>query len=248
MTRAGLSRGVADLTSREPRFAAVVDRHGFPLLWDRPPGFASLLHIMLEQQVSLASARATFDRLRVLADPLTAENLLRLDDLQLRAAGFSRQKTRYARAAAQAVVDGSLDLAALSELDDEAVDTRLRAVPGIGPWTAAIYRLSALGRPDAWPAGDLAVAAGIAALWELPALPAPAETTRRAEAWRPWRAVAARLLWQQYLGTRTGPAARRPDASELAGGRRQRGRRGNRFTVETPVASSDPTRARRHPT
>jgi DNA-3-methyladenine glycosylase II len=202
MTPAELSLGVAELTSREPRFAEVVRRHGSPLMWDRAPGFASLLHIMLEQQVSLASARATFDRLRALADPLTPENLLRLDDLQLRAAGLSRQKSRYARALAQATANGSLPLGTLSELDDDGVDARLRAVPGIGPWTAAIYRLSALRRPDAWPAGDLAVAAAIAGLWQLPVLPSPAETLRRAEPWRPWRAVAARLLWQQYLGSR----------------------------------------------
>jgi DNA-3-methyladenine glycosylase II len=203
LTEADLRRGVAELTRTEPLFAAVVDRHGHPPMWDRGPGFASLLHIMLEQQVSLASARAAFDRLRALADPLTAESLLRLDDLQLRTAGFSRQKARYARALATAVQDGSLVLEALPELDDEDVDAALRSVVGIGSWTAAIYRLSALGRPDAWPAGDLAVAAGIAELWELPALPSPAETIARAEAWRPWRAVATRLLWQQYLASQS---------------------------------------------
>jgi DNA-3-methyladenine glycosylase II len=207
MTEADLRDGVAELAAREPLFATVVTRHGFPPLWDRPPGFGTLLHILLEQQVSLASARVAFDRLRALADPLDAPGLLRLDDLQLRGAGFSRQKTRYARALAAAVVAGTLDLEALSGLDDDEVDAELRAVPGIGPWTSAIYRLSALGRSDAWPAGDLAVAAGIAELWQLPALPAPAETTRRAQAWRPWRAVAARLLWQQYLATRTRPAS-----------------------------------------
>ncbi|WP_198029061.1 DNA-3-methyladenine glycosylase [Actinoplanes sp. N902-109] len=202
MDHAVLHRGVEELARREPRFAVVVERHGMPPLWDRRPGFPSLLHIMLEQQVSLASARAAFDRLLVLANPLTPASLLGLDDAQLRAAGFSRQKTRYARALATALLAGTLDLDALAGLDDDAVDAALRSVPGIGPWTAAIYRLSALGRPDAWPAGDLAVAAGIAGLWELPALPTAAETLIRAEPWRPWRAVAARLLWQQYLATK----------------------------------------------
>ncbi|WP_250030903.1 DNA-3-methyladenine glycosylase family protein [Paractinoplanes maris] len=202
MTEPDLRLGVDELTRREPVFAGVVARHGPPPLWGRPPGLASLLHIMLEQQVSLASARAVFDRLRALAGPLTAESLLELDDRQLREAGLSRQKARYARAVAAAVVDGSLDFAALSELPDDQVDAQLQAVPGIGPWTSAIYRLSVLGRPDAWPASDLAVIAGIAALWQLPALPTPAETILRAEAWRPWRAVAARLIWQEYLGAR----------------------------------------------
>ncbi|WP_249998180.1 DNA-3-methyladenine glycosylase 2 family protein [Actinoplanes sp. M2I2] len=204
MSEADLRRGVDELARREPVFAGVVARHGMPPTWERPPGMASLLHIMLEQQVSLASARATFDRLRVIADPLTAGNLLKLDDVQLRTAGFSRQKARYARAVAGAVVDGSLDFEALSDLADDEVDARLQAVPGIGPWTSAIYRLSALGRPDAWPSGDLAVIAGIAALWQLPSLPTPAETVVRAEAWRPWRAVAARLIWQEYLAARAG--------------------------------------------
>ena len=205
MTETDLRAAVAELTRREPVFAGVLQRHGHPPMWDRQPGFASLLHIILEQQVSLASARVAFDRLRALADPLTAANLLLLDDRQLREAGFSRQKTRYARAVATAVVDGSLPLASLHELDDDHADAALRAVSGIGPWTAAIYRLSALGRPDAWPAGDLAVRAAIADLWHLPALPPAAGTVPRAEAWRPWRAVAARLLWQHYLGTRTRP-------------------------------------------
>lgn len=207
-----LRPGVAELTRREPLFATVVERHGFPLTWDRPPGFASLLHIMLEQQVSLASARATFDRLRALADPLTPGTLLALDDTQLRTAGFSRQKARYARALANAVSDGSLQLDSLAALDDAGVDAALRTVPGIGPWTAAIYRLSALGRPDAWPSGDLAVAAGIADLWQLPALPTTAEASTRAESWRPWRAVAARILWQQYLARRPQRPPRPPVA------------------------------------
>ncbi|GAA1630268.1 DNA-3-methyladenine glycosylase family protein [Actinoplanes couchii] len=205
MTTEDLRRGVAELARREDRFAAVVRQYGFPPMWDRAPGFATLLHIMLEQQVSLASARATFGQLTAITGSLTAENVLRLDDARLRSAGLSRQKARYARAVATAVVDGSLDLDALPVLEDASVDAMLLAVTGIGPWTAAIYRLSALGRADAWPASDLAVVTAIADLWQLPAPPAPADTLARAEAWRPWRSVAARLLWQQYLGKRTRP-------------------------------------------
>lgn len=202
MSEETLRSGVEELLRREPVFAGVVERHGVPPTWAREPGLGSLLHIMLEQQVSLASARAVFERLKALADPLTPENLLRLDDVQLRQAGFSRQKARYARAVAAAVLDGTLDFGELADLDDAEVDVRLQAVPGIGPWTSAIYRLSVLGRPDAWPASDLAIIAGIGALWRLPVLPTPAEATQRAEAWRPWRAVAARLIWQEYLGVR----------------------------------------------
>lgn len=199
MTVPGLLAGVDELARREPVFAGVVARHGTPPMWDRPAGFASLVHIMLEQQVSLASARAAFERLRALADPLVPATVLALDEARLREAGLTRQKARYTRAVAAAVVDGSLDLDGLAGLDDDAVDAALRAVPGIGPWTAAIYRLSALGRPDAYPVGDLAVRAAIADLWRLPALPSPADVLRRGEAWRPWRSVAVRLLWQRYL-------------------------------------------------
>jgi DNA-3-methyladenine glycosylase II len=194
-----------ELAEREPRFAAVIARFGLPPMWDRAPGFGSLLHILLEQQVSLASARAAFDRLAAAAGPPAAATFLRLDDRQLREIGFSRQKTRYARALATAIEDGSLVLESLPELDDDAVDRALRAVPGIGPWTASIYRLSVLRRADAWPAGDLALAVAIADLWQLPATPSPLETIERAEGWRPWRAVAARLLWHQYLNTRRAP-------------------------------------------
>nr|WP_221382536.1 DNA-3-methyladenine glycosylase 2 family protein [Actinoplanes polyasparticus] len=202
MSQETVRTGVEELLRREPVFAGVVERHGVPPTWAREPGLGSLVHIMLEQQVSLASARAVFERLKALADPLTADNLLRLDDLQLRQAGFSRQKARYARAVAGAVVAGTLDFGALDSLGDDEVDAVLQSVPGIGPWTSAVYRLSVLGRQDAWPASDLAVIAGIAALWRLPVLPTPAETVARAEAWRPWRAVAARLIWQEYLGVR----------------------------------------------
>ncbi|WP_305784095.1 DNA-3-methyladenine glycosylase family protein [Symbioplanes lichenis] len=202
MSEAVLRAGVAELTGREPLFARVVERHGFPLLWGREPGFGTLVHILLEQQVSLASARAAYERLQQLAGPVTAGSLLALSDEQLRAAGFSRQKARYARALATAVDDGDLVLEMLGELEDDDVDRALQRVPGIGPWTSSVYRLSALGRPDAWPVGDLAVAAGIAELWQLPRVPTAAEAQERAGAWRPWRAVAARLLWQHYLGER----------------------------------------------
>lgn len=200
-----MHRAAQELAGREPRFAAVIARFGLPPMWDRPPGFGSLVHILLEQQVSLASARAAFDRLTAVTGPPAAPAFLRLDDGRLREIGFSRQKARYARALAVAIEDGSLDLDRLDELADDEVDRALRAIPGIGPWTSSIYRLSALGRPDAWPAGDLAVIVAIADLWQLPEPPSPLGTTQRAEAWRPWRAVAARLLWQQYLGTRQQP-------------------------------------------
>ncbi len=174
-------------------------------MWARDPGFPTLVHLILEQQVSLASALAAFDRLRVAADPLTPETFLALDDAALLAIGFSRQKARYGRALATAVRDGSLDLERLPALDDDGVDRALTAVPGIGPWTATIYRLMVLLRPDAWPVHDIALAQAIREVRGLDTRPSPDEMHALAEGWRPWRAVAARILWHHYLSSRGRP-------------------------------------------
>lgn len=196
---ATLSLALADLTARDPRLARIVADLGPPPLWEREPGFPTLIHIILEQQVSLASARAAFDRLRAIADPLTPQRFLEFDDVTLKAAGFSRQKTRYGREVARAILSGSLDLAQLVYLDDNAVRAELTKITGIGRWTADIYLLMALGRPDTWPAGDLALAVAVRKAFALPTTPAPAELETIGEAWRPWRAVAARVLWHFYL-------------------------------------------------
>jgi DNA-3-methyladenine glycosylase II len=151
LTEADLPGAVAILAARDAGLAAVARRFGTPPLWAREPGFPTLVHLILEQQVSLASAQAAFDRLVVAVDPLTPGSFLALDDGRLLAIGFSRQKTRYARALALAVDTGELDLHELGAADDEEVDRRLTALPGIGPWTATIYRLMVLLRPDARP-------------------------------------------------------------------------------------------------
>jgi DNA-3-methyladenine glycosylase II len=202
LTEPTLLVAVDVLAARDPALGGVVARFGPPPLWAREPGFPTLVHLVLEQQVSLASAQAAFDRLRAAVDPLTPDGFLRLDDAQLLAIGFSRQKARYGRALAAALLDGSLDLAALPALDDTAVDAALTAVPGIGPWTATIYRLMVLRRPDAWPVHDIALAQAIAEVRSLDRRPAAAEMHLLAEGWRPWRAVAARILWHHYLSVR----------------------------------------------
>ncbi len=196
---ATLPHALADLTARDPRLARLVAELGPPPLWAREPGFPTLIHIILEQQVSLASARAAFDRLRAIADPLTPQHFLELDDATLKAAGFSRQKTRYGRELARAILSGSLDLAGLPHLDDNSARAALTRVPGIGRWTADIYLLMALGRPDVWPAGDLALAAAARDVLGLPAIPTAVELEALGANWRPWRAVAARVLWCFYL-------------------------------------------------
>jgi DNA-3-methyladenine glycosylase II len=176
-----------------------VARFGPPPLWDRPAGFATLLHIVLEQQVSLASALAAFRRLEAAADPLTPERFLRLSDAELLAIGFSRQKARYGRALAAALVDGSLELERLATVDDDEVRRALEAIPGIGRWTSTIYLLMVLGRPDVWPVGDMALAAAVGEVKGLGHRPGPHEMEVIGEVWRPWRSVAARLLWHDYL-------------------------------------------------
>jgi DNA-3-methyladenine glycosylase II len=199
LTRLQLSTAVAELARRDADLAAVVQRHGPPPLWARPPGFGTLLHIILEQQVSLASARAAYNRLKAAAAPLSTHTFLTLDDAALKTVGFSRQKTRYGRELAAALNDGRLNLARLNGLSDAEVRAALTAIKGIGPWTAEIYLLMVLRRPDAWPTGDLALALAAQRVKRRPMLPSNAELIEMAEAWRPWRAVAARILWHDYL-------------------------------------------------
>ena len=194
-----LARGLEALTRQDPDFARVVARLGPPPLWSRDPGFGGLLRTILGQQVSETSARRAFERLREAASPLTPETFLALDDAALKGVGFSRQKMRYGRVLAEAVASGELDLEALHHLDDAAVRTALTKLPGIGPWTADVYLLMSLRRPDVWPVGDLAIVLGVQHLKGLAEKPTKGELERSAEPWRPWRSVAARLVWHHYL-------------------------------------------------
>jgi DNA-3-methyladenine glycosylase II len=202
LTDTTLHCALADLTGRDPRLARIAAEYGPPPLWEREPGFPTLLRTILEQQVSLASARAAYEKLLAIAAPLTPERFLELDDPALKAAGFSRQKSLYGRELAAAIVAGRLDLEGLLTLDDEDARRALTRVKGIGRWTADIYLLLALRRPDIWPAGDLALASAVRQAVGLAALPDPQQMEAIGAAWQPWRAVAARLLWHYYLSTR----------------------------------------------
>ena len=197
-----LLQGTAELARRDPDLAGVVERYGPPPMWGREPGFATLLHIILEQQVSLASARAAFDRLVEASSPLTPERFLTFDDAELKTIGFSRQKTSYGRHLSRLLAEGSLDLEALLRMDDSTVRTELLKIKGIGPWTADIYLLMVLLRPDIWPHGDRALAVSVQQVKGLVVCPTYAELNEMSNAWRPWRAVAARLFWHDYLSRR----------------------------------------------
>lgn len=199
LTEETLRQGVESLAQRDPDLAVILHQWGMPPLWAREPGFPALILIILEQQVSLASARAAFNRLLARATPLTPEAFLTLNDDTLRAVGFSRQKAGYSRHLAQALVRGEFDLAHLALLPDDAARAALVTRKGIGPWTADIYLLMCLGRPDSWPVGDLGLQLAIQTVKRLDKRPTASEMVELAEAWRPWRAVAARLLWHHYL-------------------------------------------------
>lgn len=200
-----LRTAAEELGARDARLGEVLRAYGAPPLWEREPGFPTLLRIILEQQVSLASARAAFERLRAAADPLTPARFLELDDAELKAVGFSRQKARYGRALSGAILSGALDLDGLAEQDDERVRAALTSVTGIGRWTSDIYLLMALGRPDVWPVGDLALEMAAQRVLDLAEKPSREELAEIAEHWRPHRAVAARILWHAYLSERRRP-------------------------------------------
>jgi DNA-3-methyladenine glycosylase II len=202
LTHNTLEQAARLLARQQPQFHRVLQQHGVPPLWAREPGFATLIHIILEQQVSLASARAALNKLQSALGKVTPASFLTLDDAQLKAIGFSRQKTRYGRELAQAVQGGILDLDALHALPDDAVRLQLTAVKGIGHWSTDIYLLMALRRRDVFPKGDLALLIAAQRLFELPARPTPLELEAMAEAWRPHRATAARILWHFYLSER----------------------------------------------
>lgn len=201
LTQETLTSAVEELAQRDADFARVYAQFGVPPMWGREPGFATLIHMILEQQVSLASAQAAFDKLCALVEPLTPESFLPLDDDTLRGAGFSHQKTSYGRFLAQAILDGTLDLDGLATLPDEEARAELCKLKGIGPWTADIYLLMVLRRPDRWPIGDRALVVAAREVKGLAADPTPEEMTELGEAWRPYRSVAARLLWNHYLNT-----------------------------------------------
>lgn len=202
LTNASYAEAVAELSARDPALGDVVETWGAPPRWKRPQGFPTLVLLILEQQVSLASANATFARLEERAGAVEPDAILALGEERMKEAGLSRQKARYVHGLAEAVAGGTLDFRKLGRADDEAVRSALIPIKGIGDWTVDIYLLSALQRPDVWPARDLALQEAARAVRGLDARPDEAAMKEIGEAWRPWRSVAARILWHRYLNTR----------------------------------------------
>ncbi|WP_156679194.1 DNA-3-methyladenine glycosylase family protein [Sphingomonas profundi] len=210
LTSARLAESLAELARREPAFARGLARVGHPAPRIRPRGYATLLRTILGQQVSVASADAVWRRLEAaIGDAGDPAALAAVPDEVLRAAGFSRQKSGYARSLAEAVTGGTLRLEALPEDDAEAIAALVR-IKGIGRWSAEIYLLFAEGRADIWPAGDLAVQIEVGRLLGLPDRPDEAATRRLAEAWRPHRGAAAIFAWHHYGAAPDRPAKALP--------------------------------------
>jgi DNA-3-methyladenine glycosylase II len=182
----------------EPVFALLLDRYGPAPLWPRRNGFQALVRLILEQQVSLESARRRLEALQTGLDDLSPANLLAATTEGLRALGITRQKASYLVGAAEAVVNGQLDLETLPSATDEEVHDALLGIRGVGPWTTSVYLILVLRRVDVWPPGDVALLRSYREVFGEPDC-GQAELARRADAWRPYRSVAARLLWHSYL-------------------------------------------------
>jgi DNA-3-methyladenine glycosylase II len=197
-TRHSIRRDIEALASREPAFAAVVEKHGIPEPRTSNRGAETLLRTIVGQQVSVAAARSMWAKLEAaFGSPPDLNLLLAASDEQLRAAGMSRQKAGYIRSLAALVISGELDLEHLPADDEDAI-ALLTKIKGIGRWSAEIYLLFAEGRGDVFPAGDLAVLIEIGRLMELPEKPSEKQLRELAEAWRPYRGAAAVLAWHSY--------------------------------------------------
>ena len=202
LNKKSLIKAVEYLEVRDRHLKLVVSKFGPPPLWEREEGFKTLIYIILEQQVSLASAKAAYDKLLKKTGSITPVNFLKLSDVELKLSGFSRQKASYGRNLADAIITERLNLTELSDLDDAQAKEQLMNIKGIGPWTADIYLLMALGRPDIWPNGDIALASAVQKLKGIASRPSFEELNRMSLKWKPWRAVAARILWHYYLSER----------------------------------------------
>lgn len=193
---------ISELGIHDSDLARVISTFGNPPFWTHEPGFPGIVLAILAQQVSLESAQAAFAKLENAVGSISPEGFLSLDADALKTIGFSRQKASYVQGVAQGIMAGEIDLSGLESMDDDEARKRLMEIRGIGKWTADTYLLFALRRPNAWPSGDLALAKAIQEIKGMAAIPSWEEVDAIAESWRPWRAVAARILWHHYLSVR----------------------------------------------
>lgn len=202
LTEETFIKGISQLVDRDRDLAQVQSKWGNPPFWTDTPGFSGLVHVILSQQVSLASADAAFARLGEHIESINPGSLLTLDDETLKEIGFSRQKAGYVRSLSNSILQGEIDLDEIELLDNDIARGKLLKLKGIGPWTADIYLLMALRRSDVWPSGDLALAKAVQEIKKLESLPNREDLDAIGERWKPWRSVAARILWHYYLSER----------------------------------------------
>jgi DNA-3-methyladenine glycosylase II len=213
-TEADLDAALAALAAADPRFDAVIAKSGRPPLRRRADGYAGLAATVVSQQLSTASAAAIWGRIVAAFDPVTPEAIVKARPQKLARLGLSRPKIKALKEIARAVIRGEPDLKALGDLAADEAHAALTAVHGIGPWTADIYLLSCLGHADAWPAGDLALQEAARLAFGLAQRPSTKDMLPLAEAWRPHRAVAARVLWSYYRAVKGREGA--PSATKVA--------------------------------
>lgn len=194
-----MQSAVAFLVEREPVFQKIIDKHGWPVIPSRPPGFATLVLLILEQQVSIDSAKATYLRLRDLAKEIAPETLALLSDDDYRSAGVSRQKTSYIKGLAQKILSRDFSVESLTEMTADQARASLIQIKGIGHWTIDIYLMFSLQAPDILPLGDIAVVNTFKELFDLHN---KEDMLKRAELWQPYRSLATYLLWHHYLRSR----------------------------------------------
>ena len=187
------------LTATDTDLAAIFNAYGYPPFWNRPNTFETLVHIILEQQVSLASALSALNKLKERLQELTPARLLLLTDEEMRACYVSRQKNIYLKYLAEAILSGQLNLEALQNMPDDEVRARLTALKGIGNWTADIYLIFVLQHPDVFPIGDLAAVNALKRVKNLPADTTKEQLLEVAAQWQPFRTIATMLLWHYYL-------------------------------------------------
>jgi DNA-3-methyladenine glycosylase II len=203
LSKISLAAAAQHLAKRDKELAAILKTYGPPPLWAREPGFTTLVQIILEQQVSLTSAASTYRRLSENIQPFGPDRVIELGEPHLKSLGLTRQKTAYCIHLAESIISNSLNLHGLAKMSDEDVKAALMQVKGIGSWSADIYLLMVLRRPDIWPASDLALATALTNLKKLKQRPTTDQLLGLAEPWRPFRSVAARMLWQYYLARET---------------------------------------------
>ncbi len=195
---ADINRHLGILRRRDKKIAQAIKQAGLPGSRKMNPGFATLIRIIIDQQVSVAAGASIWAKLQAAAVKVTPEVLVNLSEPGLRACGFSGQKARYALGVAEATQAGTLDFDALENMDDNAVRATLIALKGVGPWTADIYLMFGMGRADVWPVGDLVLQYAAAALLGLRQRPTPQRLEKIGHAWRPYRSSAALLLWRYW--------------------------------------------------